>query len=533
MNPNKHYKKSVDSTDLPAKSVQSEARQLAGFQYGKLWLPAYHLLDIALSENDRLQDFGIDTEVNLLTSEHTSELLFIGLDLQSYIHQYVEDNLKQIQIQYNQQGSSFLLYEFANWLTGESAKRKVDHVLQYNYPFLDKQSRGELVRLLDWAKKYHDRFFDTLSGGIPADKYSNIILELLSNKAGGTLMPAESMDGAGKSSQPQADYANIRAGIIYKSTDAVWLLDLTPLENLIISKRLNSILRTDFLKSFFAIHSREWSRTVPSIARGICLDMVVDPNLTPKKTAKEKQAPTRQIQGVLYEQTYIEEQQADLNFDNQQAYISRSIQKQIDSLKAKGYDQLLLELIIKNFGTDRLKQLMALGVGKPSTVSITRHYQIFFPEFDNQELKLTPLPKTVFLFFLRHPEGVLFKNLPDYRNELMDIYLKLQPTGDLAKMRHSIHDLTDPCQNSINEKCSRIKGTLLKMMTPDLARYYFVQSGRGSLKFIPISRFGKAHMVELDDDRCSNQMQYHKQNQLAAHNSPVTTMIIWEQPIIV
>ena len=37
--------------------------------------------------------------------------------------------------------------------------------------------------------------------------------------------------------------------------------------------------------------------------------------------------------------------------------------------------------------------------------------------------------KAVYLLFLNHPEGILFKHLPDYREELTEIYVKLKPYG--------------------------------------------------------------------------------------------------------
>ena len=37
-------------------------------------------------------------------------------------------------------------------------------------------------------------------------------------------------------------------------------------------------------------------------------------------------------------------------------------------------------------------------------------------------VKLAPLDKALYLLFLRHPEGINFSYLPDYREELMEIY---------------------------------------------------------------------------------------------------------------
>ena len=38
------------------------------------------------------------------------------------------------------------------------------------------------------------------------------------------------------------------------------------------------------------------------------------------------------------------------------------------------------------------------------------------------EIKMEPLVKAVYLLFLKHPEGIVFKCLPDYRKELAELY---------------------------------------------------------------------------------------------------------------
>ena len=60
---------------------------------------------------------------------------------------------------------------------------------------------------------------------------------------------------------------------------------------------------------------------------------------------------------------------------------------------------------------------------------ITKDYKIILPHYNNMEIKMEPLAKAVYLLFLNHPKGILFKNLPDYRKELTKIYAKLRPNG--------------------------------------------------------------------------------------------------------
>ena len=47
----------------------------------------------------------------------------------------------------------------------------------------------------------------------------------------------------------------------------------------------------------------------------------------------------------------------------------------------------------------------------------------------NMEIKMEPLVKSVYLLFLKHPEGIMFKCLPEYREELAQIYNRIRPYG--------------------------------------------------------------------------------------------------------
>ena len=96
--------------------------------------------------------------------------------------------------------------------------------------------------------------------------------------------------------------------------------------------------------------------------------------------------------------------------------------------------------------------------------------------------------KAVYLLFLNHPEGILFKHLPDYREELTEIYVKLKPYGMSDRAIQSIEDVTNPLLNSINEKCARIRGAFVGQFDDHLARHYYIDGLRGEAKKIALPR---------------------------------------------
>lgn len=124
-------------------------------------------------------------------------------------------------------------------------------------------------------------------------------------------------------------------------------------------------------------------------------------------------------------------------------------------------------------------------VVKPSRLVVTKDHRILLPDYNNLEIKMSALPKAVYLLFLKHPEGIIFKNLPDYQNELLDIYLKFtdRESGDV--IMKSIEDVTNPNKNSINEKCTRIREAFISHFdAKTIAKYYVIDGRRGEAKKI-------------------------------------------------
>lgn len=102
---------------------------------------------------------------------------------------------------------------------------------------------------------------------------------------------------------------------------------------------------------------------------------------------------------------------------------------------------------------------------------------------------LTILPlKTVFILFLRHPEGIYFKEPDDYRGELFDIYSSITGRSDTKAIMQSIEKLTDPYDNSINEKCARIKMAFMSKFNDEIARWYYVDGKKVEKKTILLPR---------------------------------------------
>lgn len=119
-----------------------------------------------------------------------------------------------------------------------------------------------------------------------------------------------------------------------------------------------------------------------------------------------------------------------------------------------------------------------------SQLFITKRYEIILTDYGNIELKMAALPKTVYILFLRHPEGILIKRLCDHKQELLEIYQKVTNKSSNEDILQAIDDLVDNTNPSINQKCSRIKEAIMLTMSIEHSKYYFIQGERGEPKKI-------------------------------------------------
>lgn len=136
-----------------------------------------------------------------------------------------------------------------------------------------------------------------------------------------------------------------------------------------------------------------------------------------------------------------------------------------------------------NFRDNKLKNQIKL-----SRLTVTTEYALILSDYDNKEVKMEPLVKAIYLLYLNHPEGIAFKTLPSFRNELTRIYSKLRPYGLNNQAIKSIEDVTNPLLNSINEKCSRIRAAFMAQVDSSLADQYYIVGKSGEPKKIMLPR---------------------------------------------
>ena len=153
--------------------------------------------------------------------------------------------------------------------------------------------------------------------------------------------------------------------------------------------------------------------------------------------------------------------------------IAQEVRRLVGKLQAEGRSDLLLRAI----GVPLLEELrIEAAKGKLSRLLITKDYRFILVDYNYKEVELQPVHKAVYLLFLTHPEGIEFKYLPDYREELTRYYMATAKMLDKEKIIEGVNHLVNPLDNAINEKCSRIKKVFLDLMDEYTASYYFISS---------------------------------------------------------
>jgi hypothetical protein len=169
----------------------------------------------------------------------------------------------------------------------------------------------------------------------------------------------------------------------------------------------------------------------------------------------------------------------DSELDNEAQSVLNNITAQLDRLKESGQFFLiapaLLEMIEKT----------AKETPTVSRMLISKDFRIFLPDYQNREIRLSHLTKSIYFLFLKHPEGIDTQNFNAYTNELFEIYKKVSYRLDVDKMRESVSELSD--MHKLRVHLSRIKSAFIKEFSDYYAGKYYI-SGEGAVRNILLDR---------------------------------------------
>lgn len=196
------------------------------------------------------------------------------------------------------------------------------------------------------------------------------------------------------------------------------------------------------------------------------------------------------------------EYDADWHFGRESRKDTDELKQKIDAIKEEGKYGVMVEAIMYMLATIKEEKPEIINKVRPlleknklleskvilSPILIDKHYNIFLPAFGNIEVKMHALPKTVYIFFLRYPKGIRFKELYQHKPELLEIYNKVTNKYEKDEIEKAIDDLVDMTNPSINQKCARIREAFRNIMDEHIAKHYYIDGLNGEPKKISLPK---------------------------------------------
>lgn len=123
---------------------------------------------------------------------------------------------------------------------------------------------------------------------------------------------------------------------------------------------------------------------------------------------------------------------------------------------------------------------------KISPIQFDNEFNISLPLYPQVRITLEPLPKTLYILFLQHPEGIILKDICLYENELKNIYKQVSGRKNPSVIERMFRSLTDPTENPLHKNLSIIRRSFTSKLNYSIARNYIPAHGRTKAHNIPL-----------------------------------------------
>ena len=159
---------------------------------------------------------------------------------------------------------------------------------------------------------------------------------------------------------------------------------------------------------------------------------------------------------------------------------------------SRGVSSMVMEQVFRIIDGIRLQMIyknrFVINREVPALLIEGRQKNIVFPDMGNLMVRLNPLEKALYLFFLNRNEGVQISHLSDYRDEIFAIYSSISNADNQLTQMIRINDLVNPLSNSVSEKISRIKRKFVDALGDDIAANFIISGENAAPRRIPADR---------------------------------------------
>lgn len=128
-------------------------------------------------------------------------------------------------------------------------------------------------------------------------------------------------------------------------------------------------------------------------------------------------------------------------------------------------------------------------LNRPSRLEIRGYMKrIFLVDLGDLEVRLNPKEKTLFLFFLNHPEGVRIVDLMDHKAEILELYKRFSRASTPSLIEDAVDLMLQPTDGNINQVLTRIRSKFKQTAGDSIAGYYTIEGARNVVYKISLNR---------------------------------------------
>lgn len=139
----------------------------------------------------------------------------------------------------------------------------------------------------------------------------------------------------------------------------------------------------------------------------------------------------------------------------------------------------------------------AKKLSRPSRLSVIRYpNKLILTDYDNLEIRMPAQSMALYLLLLCHPEGIMHKQMSDYKGEYEQIYLRITNRDDLPKLKQSVSGLFDlENDNALRLVKHRCNKEIERVLPKRLTKPYIIQGKSREPRRIMLDRC----LLELSD----------------------------------
>ena len=132
---------------------------------------------------------------------------------------------------------------------------------------------------------------------------------------------------------------------------------------------------------------------------------------------------------------------------------------------------LLVDLRSRGYSNEAI--LQAVGLSKRPVLMVLCPTGLSCPDDATIRVRLNPVERTLYAFFISHPEGIAANGLWSHFDELLSIY-RSQSVEDPSRLEDAVDALCGDSRAAFHTNISRIKRKIVDAIGPDAAKDYII-----------------------------------------------------------